>query len=55
MPDGLREWINEEMEHCPYAKGMPDEDKPWDQWDAIHRKEILRQFADHLRRESVKQ
>jgi len=44
MPDGLRDWINEEMPQCPYARGGDREHQPWDQWDSIHRTEIIRQF-----------
>lgn len=44
MPEGLRDWINEEMPQCPYARGGEREHESWDQWDQTHRKEILRQF-----------
>jgi hypothetical protein len=44
MPDGLRDWINEEMPNCPYARGQDREHLPWSEWEETHRKEILRQF-----------
>jgi len=50
MPDGLREWINEEMPQCPYAHGGDREHQSWSQWDETHRKEILRQFNQQKQR-----
>lgn len=44
MPEGLRDWINEEMPQCPYARGGDREHLPWSEWEELHRKEILRQF-----------